>query len=190
MKQPTTITDEDIDKLFENNDISAFKIDQEKENKIESSQEEYQFIPEEMDASKEKSIKYTDRPKYKATEEYQEKKKQEELQKRIKHDIEKNNDITFIEKTKVKSVDILNSVAEAVNKIKNDERNRQLEKQRILSGGSKLNFDPPTKCTYHVYQIREIMGNILFCACKYCSSYKEMTINEWDEYRYKNKKYL
>lgn len=183
MKKPDSITDEDIDKLFENNDTSVVE-------KIETNKIDDSFIPEEMDASKEKSIKFSDRPKYKASEEYVEKKKNEELQNRIKQDIEKNNDITLVEKTGIKSVDVFNTVATTVNKIKNEERNRQLEKQKILSGGSKLNFDPSTECTYHVYQIREIMGNVLFCACKYCSAYKEMTINEWDEYRYKNKNYL
>lgn len=177
------ITDDDIDKLFEDNDSSAFKIDQ--ENKKEDD-----FLPEEMDASKEKSIKFSDRPAYQAREEFLEKKRNQELQRQIKQDIEKNNSTEVLEKTSVRNVDILSSVVSVVNKIKNDERNRQLEKQRILSGGSKLNFDPSTKCTYHVYEVHDVMGNMLFCSCKYCSQYKEMTITEWDEYRYKNKRYL
>lgn len=184
MKKPDSITDEDIDKLFENNDTSVI------ENISSDKDSNSLFLPEEMDASKNKSIKISDRPKYSPSDEYVEKKKQKEIQEKIKQDIENTNSLDLLEKRSTNSIDIFNVVTETINKIKNEERNRQLEKQRILSGGSKLNFDPSTNCKFHVYEVKDVMGNMLFCSCKYCSAYKEMTMNEWDDYKYKYKKYL
>lgn len=188
MFKKKTITDEDIEKLFDNNDTSVLDDKEEPEEEIRLSPEI--FLPDEMDATKEKEIKRVARPEYQASDEFKEKKQQRIEHEEILKNIKNNQSISVLEKTDIRSLDILNAAATTINKFKNDERARQLEKQRILNGGSKLNFDKATKCTYHVYQPREMMGNMMFCACKYCSAYKEMTVDEWKAYQLTIKKYL
>lgn len=194
MFKKKTLTDEDIEKLFENNDSSVIENDSKEESKNQSKEIEIAltsdlFLPDEMNASKDRETKRIPRPQYEASDEFKEKKKLKLKEKEIIDNINKTKSIDVLQKTDIRSMDVFNAVATTVNTLKNNERLRELEKQKLLNSG-KYNFDPSTQCTFHVYQPRDLMGNIVYCACKYCSAYKEMTMEQWKQYQLTIKKYL
>lgn len=193
MAKKSNFSDDDIEKLFENNDSSVVlndnsdKSDELKNKEIEIALTSDLFLPDEMNANKES--KKINRPKYQASDEFKDKKEQKLKEEEIINNINKTKSISILQKNNIQSIDAFNIIASSINQLKNEERLRELEKQRILNKGH-YNFDVSTDCTFHVYQPRELMGNMVYCACKYCSAYKEMTMDQWKKYQLTIKKYL
>jgi beta-N-acetylglucosaminidase len=169
------ITEEDIDKLFNNNDCSVLSIDKKSSN-IE--------VPQELNINKKSNrIK---RPKNTETERKRIKKENESIKKDIENKIENNI-------TEVKQLNNFDQVKKYLKKLfqyKELERTQSINNKNIINQLKNRDIYKSTDCTFHIYQPKYAMGHIVFCSCKFCSVEKQFTLQEWDEYCIKYRKWF
>ena len=172
--QKDEITDADIDNLFNNNDNSAII-------KKES------IVPQELSLENTKKSNHIDRPTEKIDSE----------QTRVKKEKEKENNLLEIQLEEsplnVKSLNTFQQLKKYIKGILNYRKQEELKQQAsrsILSGCTQTHTDPGTECTFHIFQPKHIMGDIIYCSCKFCSVEKEFTQSEWDEYCIKYRKWF
>lgn len=175
MKNKLDITDEDIDNLFNNNDTSALE---DKDKKVD--------LPVELSIEKDVKPTQVDRPKDDRSE-----------QAKIKNEIKKNDKETEINIEKdinsIKSLNGLKQVGLYIKKLRFLKDNQLIKKEKtkaILSGVLPTHLDNGTQCTFHIYKPRDILGDKIYCSCKFCSCEKVFTQSEWDDYCLKYRKWF
>ena len=77
-----------------------------------------------------------------------------------------------------------------LNELKNIEQIKSHNTKAIINGLTKTNVDKGTDCTFHLYNVRDVLGNKIYCYCRYCSCEKIFTKDEWDDYCIKYRKWF
>ena len=176
MKRKADITDTDIDNLFNNNDDSGLMDD--KSEKVE--------LPEELSIEKETKSNHVERPEDNRSEQAKIRAEIKEKDKQIEEDIDKN----------INSVKSLTGFQQArlyIQKLMSIKNNQKIEKEKtkaIINGVAPTYLDKGTECTFHVYRPKDVLGDKIYCYCKYCSCEKIFTQREWDNYCYKYRKWF
>jgi len=169
------ITDSDIDELFNNNNSSVLQSD------IKTID-----VPEELSIENDKKSNYIDRPRNPKSENVkikeEIKKLKDEIDKKIQEDINSIKELSGFEQAR--------RYIKKLISLKNEQKINQEKTKAILAGLIKPNFDPGSECTFHIYRPRDILGNKIYCACKFCSTEKIFTNQEWDEYCIKYRKWF
>ena len=176
MKRRKDITDEDIDNLFNNNDDSSLKDD--KSEMVE--------LPEELSIEKDTKSNHVERPEDNRSEQAKIRAEIKEKKKEVENTI--NKDINS-----VKSLNGLQQVRLYIQKLMALKNNQKLEKEKtkaIINGATPTYLDKGTECTFHIYRPKDVLGDKIYCYCKYCSCEKIFTQSEWDDYCYKYRKWF
>ncbi len=168
------LTDSDIDDLFNNNNTSILD-----DNKAIE-------VPSELSIENNKKSNFVDRPKDNQSENTRIKKEQENIQKTIDKNIEK--DIHSVRE--INTLDQAKKYIRKLISLKNDQKINHEKTKAILNGLLKPNLDNGTECTFHIYKPRDILGDKIYCYCKFCSASKIFTQSEWDEYCIKYRKWF
>lgn len=168
------LSDSDIDDLFNNDNTSVLNND----NSIE--------IPEELSIENDKKSNFVDRPKNTQSENTRIKNEQKDIEKSINNNIEK--DIHSVKK--LTGFEQVRKYIRKLISLKNDQRINQEKTKAILAGLIKPNLDNGTECTFHIYKPRDILGDRIYCCCKFCSAEKTFSQSEWDEYCIKYRKWF
>lgn len=155
-----------IDKDFTDEDIDSLF-----NNDDTSVLKQNEIVPNELSTETDEKPTHVDRPKeYIVSEET-----------RVKREIEEHHQKQS------------NKLKEIIDYIKNYRKNliiKETINKSIIGGYTKVNIEPSTQCTFHIYQPRDIMGDKIYCSCKFCSAMKEFTQSEWDEYCIKYRKWF
>lgn len=170
------ISEEDIDKLFNNNDDSVLKNTENNQSNVE--------IPLELSVNKKSNrIK---RPQNSKTELKRIKDEKNIVEKDIDNKIENNI-------TDIKSLNNFDQVKKYIKKIfqhKEYERTKTIQNKNLINQLKNKDIYKSTDCTFHIFQPRHVMGNMVFCSCKFCSVEKTFTLQEWDDYCLKYRKWF
>lgn len=172
--QKDEITDEDIDNLFNNNDTTVIK---NKQN----------LVPTELSLENKNKSNHIDRPVIKQDSDKTKIKKEEKRKENI---LEKQIENSPIDVKSVSSFTQLRSYIKSILNYRKTEQLKQEMSTSILSGCTETHTDPGTQCTFHIFQPKHIMGDVIYCSCKFCSVEKEFTQSEWDEYCIKYRKWF
>ncbi len=179
MKRKIDITDEDIDNLFLNNDTSSLEeTEEDKSEKVE--------LPEELSLEKDTKSNHVDRPEDDRSEQAKIKSEIKEKEKETENNIQK--DINS-----VKSLSGLKQARLYIQKLmslKNDQKIQKEKTKAIVAGNTPTYLDKGTECTFHIYNPKEVLGDKVYCYCRYCSCEKIFTQKEWDDYCLKYRKWF
>lgn len=176
------VSDEELDKLFNENDSSAFRKKEDKNNENES------LLSSELDVKNDSPAKVERPEEYQRNEVRKEKiderKKEEALLKSAKEKIVSiNGQVSakvFSEIAKARERAYLEEYQKAQAKIP---KVNETAKFKIRSGDNH--------CTFHVYTPYHMIDNDhLMTSCKYCSESKILTLNDWMKYQLENKQYM
>jgi hypothetical protein len=168
---------DDIDKLFNNNDTSVLTTDKDVQNTVE--------VPKELDIST-KTNKIP-RPKNVKSETKRIKDEKIELQKSIDKDLE-NNDTH-----KIHEINTFENIRKYIKKIlnyKDQQREKNILNRSLINELVNKDIYKSTDCTFHIFQPKHIMGDDIYCSCKFCSVEKKFTQSEWTEYCIKYRKWF
>lgn len=154
------LTDADIDNLFNNNDTSVLK----------DTIEQKDIIPQELSTENKEKANHIDRPPEKIDSE----------KTRIRKEISKIDE----------GVLKIRKLISDLKKYKQQSNSEGALTRAILNGNTKVNVDPSTQCTFHIYQPKDIKHDKITCSCKFCSAMKDFTQSEWDEYCVKYRKWF
>ena len=173
--QKDEITDEDIDNLFNNDDSSVVQVKKE------------DLVPKELSLENNKKTNHIDRPTEKQdslkTKVKKEKKKEDNL-------LEKQIKENLLSVKEVNNFSQLRAYIKGILNYRSKEEKRQEATRSILSGCTETHTDPGTQCTFHIFQPKHIMGDSIYCSCKFCSAEKTFTQEEWNEYCIKYRKWF
>lgn len=167
------ITDSDIDELFNNNDSNVLK-------------DEIIEVPDELSINNENKSNFVDRPKNTESENTRIKHEIEDANNKIEKDIQ--NDIHSVKK--LSGLEQARKYIRKLISLKNDQKINQERTKAILAGLIKPHVDSGTECTFHIYKPRDILGDRIYCYCKFCSAEKTFSQSEWDEYCIKYRKWF
>ena len=167
------ITLEDIDNLFNNNDTSVLKTSQD-------------IVPREFSVENDFQTNHVDRPKDKSSEKTKIKKEIKENNQKIVDNI---ND-KILDVKELTSLSQVKIYLRKLNELKNIEQIKSHNTKAIINGLTKTNVDKGTDCTFHLYNVRDVLGNKIYCYCRYCSCEKIFTKDEWDDYCIKYRKWF
>lgn len=167
------ITLEDIDNLFNNNDTSVLKTPQD-------------IVPKEFSVENDFKTNHVDRPKDKSSEKTKIKKEIKENNQKIVDNI---ND-KILDVKELTSLSQVKIYLRKLNELKNIEQIKSHNTKAIINGLTKTNVDKGTDCTFHLYNVRDVLGNKIYCYCRYCSCEKIFTKDEWDDYCIKYRKWF
>ena len=175
------VSDQDIEDLFENNNSEAF-VDNPNSN-------EESLIPSELD------VKSKQGNEIKRPDSYQPDKIHQK-----KLEIKKEEDELLKGGTPEKLLKVAGSVSKAIfNKIAEARQKAQLEEfiskqrklPRIASNAKYKLYGADPKCTFHVFQVNNVLdGGRFLCSCKFCSQEKIFTEFQWKVYELENRQYM
>jgi hypothetical protein len=154
----------DIDKLFNNDDTTVLKDNTETVK-----------VPDELDIKK-KSNRIS-RPKDAKTENKRIIDEKKKLDDKIENDIQNNI-------TEIKSLNNFEQVKKYIKqvlKFKNESKEQSIRNKNIINQLKNKNIYKSTDCEFHIFQPRHIMGDTIYCSCKFCSVEKHFSQSEWDE---------
>jgi hypothetical protein len=77
-----------------------------------------------------------------------------------------------------------------VLKFKNESKEQSIRNKNLINQLKNKNIYKSTDCEFHIFQPRHIMGDTIYCSCKFCSVEKHFSQSEWDEYCIKYRKWF
>jgi len=180
------VSDADIEALFDRNDKSAFGGSTNDDSNEPANEEP--LLPSELDNNSTTS-KNIERPtKWQPDEVHEEKLR---LKKELSA-LKKVHQEELLQTKGSVTKDIFAEVAKAREKAYLEEYQRSQAKLPVINPDAKVKlYSGQDQCNFHVYQTREMLpNNKIACACKFCSCFKEFTMEEWKQYQIENAQYL
>lgn len=186
-----SVTDKDIENLFDNNNAEGFSENSQKNEEDES------VIPPELDIQSDKTSAIrrptwdTETKKAKwSTDQFRadviEKRKREQ-------ELKNQTDEQLLSLDGSVSKKVFNKVAELKKKAQLDEFVSNQRKLPVINNNTvkyKL-YNNQSICNYHIFKpIYMINDNVMLCSCKFCSLEKTFTMEDWKIYELENRSYL
>ncbi len=170
------ITDDEIDALFKDGAVQK--------NIIQKQQSD--IVPAEFSVDNDEDVGHVERP-------VDPQSQQTAIRREEKREVEEEKKAIEKNIADVKSINNYDNVKIYVNgilKLRSSLKYKDQHTKEIIAGRTKVNIDESTPCKFHLYEISQIMGNIYYCKCRYCSAYKEFNEDEWNEYCKKYRKWF
>lgn len=178
------VTDEDLDKLFNENDASSFIKKKELEDKHDNS-----LISDELDVKSPTTNKIERPLRSQMRDEIkdsirEEEKREESLLKSVS---EKVISITGQVTSK-----IFNEIARVRQEAYLEEYRKSQNKLPVIKENAKIKlYSGQDECKFHVYKPYQMIdSDHMMTCCKYCSESKIFTLQEWMKYQLENKQYI
>lgn len=174
------ITDDDLEKLFDENNNSKF-IDK-KEEFIKD------VISKELDVKQDSNTEIERPSVYQPNEVHEKKLEERKKQEKL---LQCNQEELIQIKGNVNK-QVFDEIAKARSKAKLEEYKHKIAKLPVIKPDAKLKlYSDKPHCTFHVYKcIQLIDQNHLMTSCKFCSESKIFSMEEWKQYSLENTKYL
>ena len=178
------VTDDDLEKLFDENDNSKF-VDKKKQEEEDSIKD---LIPKELDVQQDSNGKIERPETYQPDEVHEKKLEERKEQERL---LETNQE-ELIQTSGSVSKKVFAEIAKARANAQLEEYKLRMAKLPVIKPGAKLKlYNDKPQCTFHVYKcIQMIDQSHLMASCKFCSESKIFSMEEWRQYSLENAKYL
>lgn len=183
MKLIKDVSDQDIEKLFDQNDNKEFVTET---NDSDTSNES--FIPKELDATDD-SKKTINRPESYDKQEIRTKKLELKQQKEA---LKNASETELLKTTGNVTTKVFNEIAKVRQQAQLEEFvSKQRKVPRISETAKYRLYGNEPQCTFHVYQIQSMLeGKRMQATCKFCSHEKIFTEEEWKMYELENHQYM
>lgn len=179
------VTDEELDKLFNENDTSSFKKKESNEEKDDS------LISDELDVKAVQSAISTkiERPDEYQKDEVRDAKIQE---KKEEQSLLKSASEKIVSITGQVTAKIFSEIARVRQEAYLEEYKKSQDKLPIVKEDAKIKlYSGEDECKFHVYRPHQMIDNDhMMTCCKYCSVSKIFTMQEWMKYQLENKQYI
>lgn len=179
------VTDEELDKLFNNNDNSSFV----KKDEVQKEETDDDLISPELDAKNNELQTRIERPvEYKKDEVHAEKLKERKKEEALLKSADGSNlkDLTGQVSSKVFS-----EIAKVRQQAQLEAYKQSQAKIPKISPNAKFKLYGDQECKYHVYiPYQMVDNNTMITTCKFCSAHKIFTMKQWLHYQLENSKYM